>query len=316
MPIAQLDRASDYESEGLRFNSSWAHIFLGLSLKITDINSKVYFTNSVPLVDVHSLGFSFALSVYETLLLASGVPVFYMQHIQRMQQAFHYLNWKLEPNFYHRILLRIQSLVEHIDESISYRLKIIVSLRDKYSHLFDEIIIIEPLLGIKKDGYVLYSTGVNKAISPGIPPFLKITGNYENLIADSRAKQYNYDEALMIDTKLRVCETTFSNIFFIDDDTIITPKNDNNFLEGVTRMIVIELCKENRLKYLEKDIYMSDLFNMKQGAFLTSALKGIQPILKITLENIKTLLFTHHPIMLELQRLYEEKIYLDKRVSV
>src|SRR5437868_3316621 len=35
-PIAQLDRASDYGSEGLRFNSSWVRQFFGLTSKCFD----------------------------------------------------------------------------------------------------------------------------------------------------------------------------------------------------------------------------------------------------------------------------------------
>ena len=46
-------------------------------------------------------------------------------------------------------------------------------------------------------------------------------------MAKHDAERKGFDDALMLDLKKNICETTSSNIFFIKKDRIITPKPEN-----------------------------------------------------------------------------------------
>ena len=59
----------------------------------------------------------------------------------------------------------------------------------------------------------------------------------------------------MLDVKNNICETTSSNIFFIKKNRVLTPKPEN-FLNGITRQEVIKICKNNKIKFVEKKLIL------------------------------------------------------------
>ncbi len=96
-------------------------------------------------------------------------------------------------------------------------------------------------------------------------------------IHDARKK--NFDDALMLDMENNICETTSSNIFFIIKNTIVTPKADC-FLNGITRKTVIDICKKNKIKVLEKKLKLIDI-KKADGCFVTGTAAEVTPVKKI-----------------------------------
>src|SRR5664279_2517430 len=66
-------------------------------------------------------------------------------------------------------------------------------------------------------------------------------------VAKVKAEQEGYADALMLDWRGLVAETTGANIFFVIDGDLHTPDPDC-FLDGITRRSVISLAKRNRMK--------------------------------------------------------------------
>ena len=83
----------------------------------------------------------------------------------------------------------------------------------------------------------------------------------------------------MLDENQNVCETTSSNIFFIGRKTLYTPKPEN-FIDGITRKIIFNLCKKNKIKVLEKNIKLKDI-KKYQACFITGTAAEVTPIKKI-----------------------------------
>jgi branched-chain amino acid aminotransferase len=73
-----------------------------------------------------------------------------------------------------------------------------------------------------------------------------------------KAEQEGYSDALLLDWRGLVAETTGANIFFVMDGELHTPIPDC-FLDGITRRSVMSLAKRNQMKVVERQIDGSEL---------------------------------------------------------
>ena len=64
--------------------------------------------------------------------------------------------------------------------------------------------------------------------------------------------------ALLEDPEGNICEGTGSNIFFVKDEQLYTPK-PKNMLRGISRQFLIDLAKQNNIKVHEVDIRKENL---------------------------------------------------------
>lgn len=72
----------------------------------------------------------------------------------------------------------------------------------------------------------------------------KVGGHYINsILACQEAKDKGYDEALVLDERGNVAESSGANVFYEKDGVLFTPSK-GNILPGITRATVLEICKE------------------------------------------------------------------------
>ncbi|MEJ7739923.1 MAG: branched-chain amino acid transaminase [Chitinophagaceae bacterium] len=80
----------------------------------------------------------------------------------------------------------------------------------------------------------------------------KASGHYVNsILASQEAKARGFDEALLTDMHGYVAEGSGANVFFEQDDKLITPP-PGNILPGITRATVIEICHKLNIPVVEK----------------------------------------------------------------
>ncbi|MDX6750505.1 branched-chain amino acid aminotransferase [Geminicoccaceae bacterium 1502E] len=91
---------------------------------------------------------------------------------------------------------------------------------------------------------------------------------------DAEAK--GFGDALMLDYRGYVAETTSSNLFMVKDDVIHTPIPDC-FLNGITRQTVMGLARDRGIEVVERRI-MPDELRDAQEIFVTGTAAELTPV--------------------------------------
>lgn len=98
-------------------------------------------------------------------------------------------------------------------------------------------------------------------------------------LAAAEARAAGFDDALMLDYRGEIAESTGSNFFFVKDGVLHTPIPDCA-LDGITRQTVIDLARQQGLEVVEGHYVIADAL-AAQEAYLTGTAVEILPIKSI-----------------------------------
>jgi branched-chain amino acid aminotransferase len=109
---------------------------------------------------------------------------------------------------------------------------------------------------------------------------LKTTSYADNVIALAYAKQRGGSEAIFGNTRGELCEGTGSNVFVVVDGTIVTPPADSGALEGITRALTIEWCREDGVTVEERALPL-EVLKTADEVFITSSTRDVFPVHRV-----------------------------------
>src|SRR6202035_3894905 len=137
------------------------------------------------------------------------------------------------------------------------------------------------------------------------PARSKCTGIYVNsALAKTEAMQNGFDEAIMLTHDGHVCEGSAENIFLIRDGKVFTPPTSDNILEGLTRLAMMELLRnELNMEVVERSIDRSELY-IADEIFLCGTGAQISPVVDVDRRPIGD--GQVGPVVNQLQKLYFE----------
>ncbi|MEW5423707.1 branched-chain amino acid aminotransferase [Amorphus sp. 3PC139-8] len=98
-------------------------------------------------------------------------------------------------------------------------------------------------------------------------------------LSKHEAEAQGYADALMLDWRGHVAETTGANVFFVKDGVLHTPVADC-FLAGITRDTVIKLAKARGIEVRERTILPEEMADFEQ-CFLTGTAAEVTPVSEI-----------------------------------
>lgn len=104
---------------------------------------------------------------------------------------------------------------------------------------------------------------------------IKSTSYADNVLALAHAHRRGAGEALMPDTRGRLCEGTGSNVFLVLKGQLVTPSLATGCLPGVTRALVLEWSGAVELDY------PIEVLGVAEEIFLTSSTRDIQPVHRV-----------------------------------
>jgi branched-chain amino acid aminotransferase len=98
-------------------------------------------------------------------------------------------------------------------------------------------------------------------------------------ISKHAAEKDGYTDAMMLDYRGYVAESTGSNVFFIKDGVIHTPTPDC-FLNGITRQSLIKLARSRGFEVIERHIRPEELSEFSE-CFVTGSAAEVTPVSEI-----------------------------------
>ncbi len=131
----------------------------------------------------------------------------------------------------------------------------------------------------------LYSKGMEIITVPtvrnhpeALNPQLKSLNYLNNILAKIEANNSGCCEAIMLDHQGYVAECTGDNIFVVKNKKMLTPNQGR--LKGITRDVVFELSKKNKIMTEEGFLTRHEVYNADE-CFLTGTAAEIIPIVKV-----------------------------------
>lgn len=107
-----------------------------------------------------------------------------------------------------------------------------------------------------------------------------------SILAKIQANAAGADDALLLDERGFVAETNATHVFMVERGVVLTPRTVA-CPEGITRSVVIQLCRENEIPCDERDLGLVDFYRAEE-AWCTGTMGELAPIAEIDGRSIGT----------------------------
>jgi branched-chain amino acid aminotransferase len=108
----------------------------------------------------------------------------------------------------------------------------------------------------------------------------KTTNLLTSILLKEEAKDKSANEAIVINTDGDVAECVVSNIFMVNNGSVVTPSLDTNILPGITRRTVLDICQDSGISASEERFKIETLIKADE-IFITNSLMEIMPVSRV-----------------------------------
>ena len=156
------------------------------------------------------------------------------------------------------------------------------------------------------DGVKLVTVPQVRGLPMSQDPKLNSHSKLNCIIACIQANKSGGDEALMLDPLGFVNTTNSCNFFIVKNGEVWTSTGDY-CMNGITRLKVIEICKNNKIPIYEKNFSLVDVYS-SQEAFITGTLGSLTQVTNVDDRLIGNI--DHGwPVTEKLRKFYKDLIY-------
>lgn len=268
-------------------------------------------------IDFNDRGYHFGDGIYEVIRVINGVLFTAEEHLERFYNSAKKINMEI-PYTKNKVKGLVQSLVSanEVNTGIVYfQLTRGSAIR---THEF-------PINGTKPN-FTAFTTNVDvpkKEHEKGVEVIIakdirwlrcdiKSLNLLPNVLAKQEAAAKGYYEAIFQRDGI-VTEASSANVFIIKNGIIYTHPATNLILNGITRQVVISLCKEHGLQLTEAEFTVDDLM-IADEVFITSSTADVMPVIKINEKEMN--LGIPGSVTQRLQILFKEKVQKDTKLTI
>lgn len=214
-------------------------------------------------------------SLYEVIRISDGIPIFFMEHLERLENSAKIMEY---------------SLCITRDEIIDGVLKLIN--KDKVQNGNLKLVVNYSQSGYKKTNekflayFVRHSYPTEQQYALGVKtityqversnPNAKVINNGFREKVNLKINSKNVYEAILVDNAGFITEGSKSNIFMVIGSKVVTSKAIN-VLPGITRQFIIKTCQRLNIEFEEKNIHESELKSLN-GLFISGTSPNVLPI--------------------------------------
>ncbi len=164
----------------------------------------------------------------------------------------------------------------------------------------------EPLPETVEKGIRLFTVHVRRGDPAVQDPKLNSHSKLNCITACIQATKAGADEALMLDPQGFVATCNSTHFFIVRKGEVWTSSGDY-CLGGITRGIVLDLCREAGIPAYEKNFSLTDVYGADE-AFVTGTFAGLVPVTEI---DGRGLTEARGPMVEQLQQLYTARLEED-----
>ncbi|MGA2787255.1 MAG: aminotransferase class IV [Verrucomicrobiota bacterium] len=252
-------------------------------------------------VPVNDRGFLYGDGLFETMRVCGGRPFRLAQHLERLMRGADFLKIKCpftpeELEDYAGQLIKQNQMPEAVlrvtltrgpgergyTPPIDSRPTVVMTLHAAPGARASGTARSDPLLSqaVPEAGAPIQWRLVTSSCRiPADDPLssFKTANKLVHIMARMEAVEKGADEALLVNTNGEAAETASGNLFWICDGQICTVPAGRGVLPGITRAVVLEICRTLGLPTSERFIKPGTLRN-SGGIFITQSALGIVPV--------------------------------------
>ncbi len=208
------------------------------------------------------------LGLYETLKLVDGLPVFFPEHVARLDLGLHELG--LERPFTDTELARQIRRLSAASGIPDGACRVLVTAGQPNGR---------PTVLVQTDRRLFPSRPLRVVSFCGVRvrAQLKAMTFMQSFLAQRAAKAAGADDAVLVDDEGRIVEGATSNVFLVRGGGLVTAPAEGAILPGVLRAKVEELATGHGITLIESFARVADL-RPDDGMLLTSSVRGIVPV--------------------------------------
>jgi Branched-chain amino acid aminotransferase/4-amino-4-deoxychorismate lyase len=214
-------------------------------------------------------------SLYEVIRIIDRKPLFLQRHLERLENSARLINvelWFTKDE----IKEKLEQLIEENNITIG-NIKFVFNVDNNIFLAY----FVKHHYPSKDD----YKNGVKTIFYHGERknPNAKIINMGFREAVDKEIRDKNAYEAILVDRNGFITEGSKSNIFMIRDRKVITSPLED-VLPGITRNVIIEVCRKMGLEVLEEKVHYEDVKDL-DGLFISGTSPEVLPISKV--ENVE-----------------------------
>lgn len=253
-------------------------------------------------ISIFDRGFQYGDSVYEVTRTYEGVPFFLAEHFDRLENSARLARMKISQTrefLTEEIKRTVKEASPAKGEDVFIRYTITrglgpLDLDPATAPKTSYVILVKEIPPWNQE---FYRTGMTLAIpetvrnSPrALDPNIK-SGNYlNNILCAAEAKELGGDDALILSLDGKLTEATNSNVAFVVNGAVRTPKHEprtnTGNLRGITRTLVGQLCDRAGLAYEEAPMFPDEIPKATE-CFVSSATREVMPVKAVILPGGK-----------------------------
>lgn len=227
---------------------------------------------SVPISD---RGFLFGDGAFTTIKIENGKILYLEEHLKRLKHDCDELLIEfplIDPNIFYKLVEQNNA------QQNLWRMKILITGKGELSAIPRPhgvfLVSIKPYISAGNDpiNLCLYPHPITSKLA-----HIKSLSYVERFQIKNYAKLQGFDDAIVLSPEGYLLETSFSNLFWIENGTIFTPDKSLPLLRGIT---LNQIIKETHLEVLEGK-YSLENINGHASVYICNALTGIRPVKSI-----------------------------------
>lgn len=254
-------------------------------------NGKIVSSNT-PIIEANNRGLRYGDGLFETIKYKNNQLILIDEHFSRLWNGMRLFQFEI-PKLFTPDSIEHQ-ITELLQKNKQTSARVRVTIFRGEGGLYDAVnqfpnYIIESW-DLPTSNHLLNENGLQCCIFEGAAKSIDRYSNCKHnnflpyLMGALHAKKEKCNDAIILNSHQRVCDSTIANVFIVKDDTIKTPSLSEGCIAGVMRNEIINTLKKEGVSVIETGLSTNELLDADE-VFLSNSIYNIRWVAGIQESN-------------------------------